>query len=262
DQGATATTTVDITVNGLISTFLDYEKQLQLQDLNAVAPTDVVDVLPLAQLYDESFYLSQNPDVAAAVASGAFTSGYQHFVIFGINEGRDPSVLYDEDFYLSQNPDIANAVNSGALPSGLVHFLNLGHREGRDPSAVFDQGDYLINNPDVAGAVNQGFLASGFQHYVLLGADENRLPNLSLFDARFYLQNNPDVAAAGVDAFEHFVFAGQFEGRQPSALYSETSYLDLNEDIDNAVNSGALPTGFGHFERLGRFETGRLVFPV
>lgn len=261
DLGATATTTVGITVTGLLSDFLDFEKQLQLQNPAAVAPGDVVDVLPLAQLYDESFYLSRNPDVAALVAGGVLSSGYQHFITFGLNEGRNPSVLYDNAFYLNQNPDVAANVGPAG---GLTHFLNVGHREGRDPSALFDQSDYLLNNPDIAGAVSNGSLASGFQHYVIAGVDENRLPNLSLFDAQFYLSNNPDVAAAGFNnstAITHFALLGQFEGRQPSALYNEASYLALNPDIAGAVANGSIPNGFQHYQSVGRFE-GRFVFPI
>lgn len=38
--------------------------------------------------FDEASYLAGNPDVAAAVRKGDFTSGYQHFVSFGKREGR------------------------------------------------------------------------------------------------------------------------------------------------------------------------------
>jgi VCBS repeat-containing protein len=263
NQGATASTTVSIQVTGQLSSFLDYEKQLKLQNLNAVAPGNVIDVLPLAQLYDERYYLSQNPDIAALVGS-TFSSGFQHFVNFGINEGRNPSVLYNESFYLANNNDVRNAVASGALSSGLSHFLTSGHREGRDPSAFFDQSDYLLNVPGVRNAVNSGSLASAFEHYVKFGVDENRLPALSLFDAQFYLNSNPDLSRVGITqatAFNHFQQFGQFEGRRPSAAYTESSYRGFNPDVANAINSGALPNGFQHFEAAGRFE-GRFVLPV
>ncbi len=258
ELGQTATASVNITVRGLLSTFLDFEQQLKLQNPAAIAPGDVVDVLPLAQLYDESFYLSQNPDVAAAVGS-TFSSGYEHFVQSGINEGRSPSVLFNESFYRAQNSDVRDAIARGEITSGLSHFLNTGHREGRDPSAFFDQSDYLLNNPDVAVAVGQRDLASAFQHYLVAGVDENRLPSLALFNQQYYLNNNPDVAVAGVDAYQHFIDAGQFEGRQPSALYNESSYLALNPDVAAAVNTTPGFTGFQHYQLNGRFE-GRNVF--
>ncbi len=36
----------------------------------------------------EQAYLDQNPDVAAAVRSGKFESGWQHYLLHGIEEGR------------------------------------------------------------------------------------------------------------------------------------------------------------------------------
>ena len=262
DAGATATTTVTITINGLLSDFFDYEQQLRYRNLSASIPTDAVDVLPLAQLFDERYYLNQNPDVAAVVGPNRpFSSGYQHFVNFGINEGRNPSVLFNEAFYLSNNPDVAASVASpGGFRSGLQHFLLTGHRDARrDPSAFFDQSDYLVNNPDVATAIGPNGFASAFQHYILIGADEQRLPNLSLFNDRFYLANNPDVAGAGIDPFTHFVVAGQFEGRRPSSLYSETSYLANNPVVAAAIGPNGFASGFDHYQQFGRFE-GRAVF--
>ncbi|MGF1461514.1 MAG: cadherin-like domain-containing protein [Leptolyngbyaceae cyanobacterium] len=254
-DGLTDTATVSVTVTGLLSGFLDYEQFLRLQNPAAVAPTDTVDVLPLAQLYDEFYYLNQNPDVAALVGS-VFSSGYDHFVQFGQFEGRNPSVLYNEAFYL-QDPEFRAAVLGGGFSSGLQHYLNFGHRENRDPSQLFDASDYLLNNPDVANVIASGGLASGFQHYILAGVDEQRLPSLSLFDNSFYLANNPDLVTAGVtDGFGHFVTSGQFENRQPSALYNEASYLGLNPGL-----VGLVPSGFQHFVASGRFE-GRFVFPV
>jgi hypothetical protein len=38
--------------------------------------------------FDPNFYLAQNPDVAAAVAAGQFTSPYQHYLLFGQQENR------------------------------------------------------------------------------------------------------------------------------------------------------------------------------
>ncbi|MBA3922834.1 MAG: radical SAM protein, partial [Nostocaceae cyanobacterium] len=38
--------------------------------------------------YDETYYLNQNPDVKAAVASGQYRSGFDHFAVTGRAEGR------------------------------------------------------------------------------------------------------------------------------------------------------------------------------
>ena len=239
----------------------DLEQSLRFQSPEAAAtvPADEIDGLPLAQLFDEDFYLNQNPDIAAAVDAGVFVSGYHHFVEFGIAEGRNPSLLYNEGFYLANNPDVANAVATGVISSGLDHFLNSGHEEGRDPSSLFDQSDYLTNNSDVAMAVGSGTVQSAFEHYIEFGVDENRLPALSLYNEAFYLENNPDVVAAVqnevvADGFEHYVLFGQSEGRNPSSLFNESTYLAANLDVQTAVNDGVFASGFDHYTSFGRFE--------
>ncbi|AFY66535.1 Polymorphic membrane protein Chlamydia [Geitlerinema sp. PCC 7407] len=215
--------------------------------------------LPLLKLFDETFYLSGNPDVAAAVGAGTFRSGYEHFVLFGQREGRDPSVLYDEDYYLSQNPDIAAGVASGAIESGFQHYLYFGQTEGRDPSAVFDEQTYLAANPDVADAVTGGVFVSGFQHYLQFGQAEGRGPQVMLFDEAYYLGAYRDVAVAilgGVfeNALEHYVEFGQYEGRNPSAGFSEADYLQRYGDVAAAVDGGAFASGFQHYLQFGRVE--------
>jgi hypothetical protein len=40
--------------------------------------------------YDNTYYLDNNPDVAAAISAGSLTSGFEHFVLFGQYDGRSP----------------------------------------------------------------------------------------------------------------------------------------------------------------------------
>ena len=50
------------------------------------------------------------------------------------------------------------------------------------------------------------------------------------FDRNFYLAANPDVVVAGVDALEHYIRAGDREGRRPNPIFDpdwyRTAYLD------------------------------------
>ncbi|WP_204137070.1 carbohydrate-binding protein, partial [Halomicronema sp. CCY15110] len=46
--------------------------------------------LRVAPLFDEAAYLQANPDVAAAVQQGSMRYGFEHFVLFGMDEGRAP----------------------------------------------------------------------------------------------------------------------------------------------------------------------------
>jgi len=170
--------------------------------------------------FDADFYLTRNPDVAAA--------GFDplaHYVNFGAREGRSPRLLADMPFYLANNPDIANAVTNGVIENPLIHFAQFGAFEERDPSCYFDTSDYLLNNPDVAQA---GVNPLG--HYVQFGAFEGRDPN-AVFDSDFYLTSNPDVDAAGLNPLEHYIQFGASEGRSASASFDPDSYLAANPDV-------------------------------
>lgn len=129
--------------------------------------------LATLDLFDPSFYLGQNPDVAVAVSGGAFSSALDHFTRFGQFEGRDPGYLFDTGFYLEQNPDVAAAVDRQEL-TGIEHFTQFGQFEGRDPNDWFDTSYYLAQNPDVAAAVSGGSFSSGIEHFTKLGQFEGR----------------------------------------------------------------------------------------
>lgn len=158
--------------------------------------------------FDESFYLSQNLDVASAVAQGIFASGLDHFVRHGGKEFRNPNALFDTAYYSVTNPDVNSAVGQGLFTSAFEHFQLFGLAEGRIPSeafAAFDPEVYLEANPDVAEAVALGTMPSAFFHYVVHGADEGRPGFIDPVDdgQTFYLTVGQDVitGTSGDDLF-------------------------------------------------------------
>ncbi len=87
--------------------------------------------LPERFLFNEAYYLTTNPDVAAAVVAGHFAAGFDHFVTHGVFEGRPPSSFFNETYYRLRYPDIAAAIANGSLVSGFVHFESTGRFENR-----------------------------------------------------------------------------------------------------------------------------------
>jgi hypothetical protein len=134
--------------------------------------------------------LAANPDVAAAVAAGAFTSGWHHFDVIGHTEDRSgvsftppTTATTSEAQYLAANPDVAAAVAAGAFKSGRHHFDVIGHTEDRPKTsftppttATTSEAQYLAANPDVAAAVKAGAFTSGRHHFDVIGHTEDR-PN-------------------------------------------------------------------------------------
>ena len=193
------------------------------------------------KLFDEAYYLAQNPDITAAGIDP-----FQHYMNIGWRENRDPNKFFSSGFYTNFNADLRE---DGTI-NPLQHYVEFGVQELRDPSPFFDTSYYLENNLDIAnGSTNP------LEHFWLFGNTEARTPNVN-FDINYYLTNNPDVAAAVNDnlfsAFEHFMTFGHKERRDPSENFNTDLYLELYPDV-----GASSFTAFEHFEYFGKSEKRR-----
>lgn len=219
--------------------------------------------------FSESGYLSENPDVAAAVASGLYSSGLAHWLLTGRAEGRVTSQSFDEAFYLASNPDVAAAVAQGTYKTGFDHFMKVGQTDHRQADAnhayngqLFSETYYLTQNPDVARAIAAGQFTSAYQHWVKAGEAEGRSTfaplkgDAALFDEAFYLANNSDAAltvSLGIytSGLDHFARVGQAQGREANALFDSVWYLKQNPDVAAAVTAGQSLGALDHYARYG-----------
>jgi hypothetical protein len=209
-------------------------------------------------LFDDHYYLMENPDVAAAVAAGTFATGYDHYIQFGQFEGRSPSPYWDEAWYLKENPDVAAAVKAGTVTSGFMQYYQYGQFENRGGLLYFDTSYYLQNNQDVADAIANGQITSAFEHFVLYGQYEGRSP-MKYFSSAIYDNDNqpilPFVTGETFSSdFEQFIIYGQYEDRTASKFYNEQTYLADNPDVAAAVRAGDYPDGFQQWLEYGQFE--------
>lgn len=132
------------------------------------------------EFYNEQYYVNNNPDVQDAVNTGTFNSGLEHFLRFGLDEGRTPGEalsFFNEETYLDDNDDVQNAIDNGVFDSAIEHFLQFGVKEGLDIREgtgydFFEPETYLSENSDVAEAVEQGIFDSGLEHFVEFGFAE------------------------------------------------------------------------------------------
>ena len=228
--------------------------------------------------FSENGYLAVNPDVAAAVKSRAFNSGWQHYALWGNKEGRllspvDYSV-FDETYYLQQSPDVAAAVKRGDLSSGWQHYVLWGSKETRSARfSIFNEVAYLAANPDVAAAVKSGGSRDGWQHYVIFVLTEGReaVPaGYRNFSDDAYLAAYPDVAAAVrkgsfSNGWQHYLLFGKNEGRALSptnyGAFNDNAYLAAYPDVEEAVRKGNFSNGWQHYIMYGINE-GRLMAPA
>lgn len=210
--------------------------------------------------FDEAYYRASYPDVRAAVNTPrSFTSGFEHFSLYGLNERRTQvSPFFDEGAYLALYPDVANAVRTGAFRSGVEHFALFGANEGRYSPIITSDSEqiYLQRNPDVVAAVRQGLFKSGYDHFLRKGQFEGRVPGS--FNEQAYLIRNPDVARAigvansttGVvefgSGYEHYIRFGQRENR--TVFFSGTSGNDV---VTSFGGSGVNLTGVDYVALSG-----------
>ena len=213
---------------------------------------------PLA--FDADWYLRRNPDVAAAVQAGSLSNAYDHFMLYGRDEGRSGSPLFDTQYYLQQYQDVAQAVAEG-LFTAWDHFVSYGGDEGRSPTPLFDPQYYLQRNPDVAAALAQGSIQSATQHFLAAGLNELRAITPGI-DLRLYASANADVMAAAVNGqlnvFDHLLLHGVYEGRSlGNGLYLSmfssdpvfSAALAANDPVGALMRVGAVAPFIPAFEQ-------------
>lgn len=210
-------------------------------------------------LFDAEWYLTHNPDVAAAQLDALV-----HFARHGLTEGRQPNEWFDPEWYLHEYPD----VSTSGLPA-LLHYLRWGAAENRKPSPWFDPVWYakchrlaaeglplrhfLENRRDGASAPHPDLwpvpyirpydadAAEGCDPYSHFLRDTNGAPDPApevaiiaasgLVDANFYLITGTDVHEAGLDPTLHFCRFGWRERRKPNIYFDVSWYLDTNPEV-------------------------------
>lgn len=184
--------------------------------------------------FDANFYLKQNPDVAAAIGSGGFSSALEHYQKYGQKEGRaatDP-VQHEQyrDGFLTVANNINNPTNLSAIKAGLGTGFQSAFNSGASAAlsaaanpnvSKFNESVYLQNNPDVAAAIKDGKFANAMEHYLKHGIRENR----TAFEA-------PKAAPAAA--------APTFQRRDDSVVNSLTKMMSQDSPLMRQAQTAGL----------------------
>jgi glycosyltransferase involved in cell wall biosynthesis len=143
-------------------------------------------------LFDRSWYLANNPDVA-----GSGLDPISHYVLYGAREGRDPSASFSTRRYLARYLDVAAA---GANP--LEHFIRCGAKEGR------------ISDENAGEESAASYVYTSAKE---MQADSAILRESDLFDFDWYrVRAGID---ADIDAVEHYLILGWRRGFEPGPAF-------------------------------------------
>ena len=200
----------------------------------------VVDGVDYAAVFNPEYYSEHNKDVVNAFGNTT-EALLNHFVTYGMNEGRQGSEDFSVEAYKYNNPDLVNVFGNDTR-TYYIHYIKYGKAEGRKATGSTGNGGN--------SGGNQGGTAAG--NYVVDGVDYS-----AVFNADYYYNNHKDVANAfGKDAqalFNHFMNYGINEGRQASEEFNVEAYKANNPDLVN-VFGGDTRTYYVHYVKYGKAE--------
>ena len=165
-------------------------------------------------VYNYNYYISHNPDVARAFPNDDIQV-LDHFVKYGMQEGRQACANFNVKSYRNQYADLRRAYGTD-LKSYYMHYSRYGKNEGRE------------------GTGCEGQLCGATTIY-------NGVDYASVYDFYFYTAYNPDVLRAyGYDedkVLAHFVSYGMDEGRQAKSNYNVYTYKNAYADLQSAFGN-------------------------
>ena len=203
-------------------------------------------------VFDADYYLKNNPDVAKW-ANNDKDKALQHFINYGMAEGRRGSEAFDVQSYYNEYPDLRAAYGTD-LARYYEHYMSYGKSEGRhatgcskikglrtsaggvDYAPVYDPGYYLSRNDDVEKAytktTNGGvtMLDDGavLRHFIRYGMAEGRRGS-EAFDVQSYKTRYLDLRKAfgkNIKAYyTHYLKYGLKERRDGSSMTSFEGYI-------------------------------------
>lgn len=217
-------------------------------------------------VYDNAYYAAHNPDVAKAYNNDS-AKMFQHFVKYGIKEGRKANLTFDVKYYQANNTDLKNAYGDN-WEAYFKHFMKYGVTEGRKSSVIYNGRYYVQKNNDLKSAFGTDYLRL-YKHFMNYGMKEGRVASAD-FNIVIYLNNYPDLYKAygnnKAAYYRHFVNYGIKEGRTAtvrksnywygtdySAVYSYEFYIVKRPDVAKAFNYNR-ELIFEHFVKYGMDE--------
>lgn len=201
-------------------------------------------------VFDAAYYADRYPDLKTAFGNDD-SALLQHFIQYGMAEGRQGSSQFDVYSYKNLYPDLRAAFGNN-LKSYYMHYISSGRSEGRkatgvntlqkpittyngiDYSAVYDYNYYLKKYSDLAKIYTNddiGLLA----HFVNCGMGEGRQAKAS-FDVFSYRNQYQDLRVAFGNNLKsyymHYISNGKAEGRKATGVKSIQNPITTYNGVD------------------------------
>ncbi|MGM9553061.1 MAG: RICIN domain-containing protein [Faecousia sp.] len=211
-------------------------------------------------VFDAFYYANQYPDLKAAFGTDE-QKLYDHFVKYGIKEGRQASFFFNVSYYRNSNSDLKAAFGNDNV-AAFNHFVQCGQYENRQYSAqlsavkdlIFDANFYAMTQPDVKAAYGMD-VGKLFAHFMIYGAKEGRASS-PVFYLSTYLKGNTDLKNTFGnnywEALKHFVQYGTVEKRNLSPILDAKYYASKYSDLSSFSSVQAMRHFLDYGMREGR----------
>lgn len=181
-------------------------------------------------VFDATYYANRYADIKAVYGDDV-AGMLQHFITYGMSEGRQGCETFNVQSYRNAYKDLRNAFGNN-WKSYYIHYLNHGIREGR------------------VGIGYETTLVGGTTVY-------NGIDYSPVYDANYYVNKYRDLKNAfGYDEeslLAHFVNCGMREGRQAKETFEVYSYKGRYWDLQNAFGNNLL-SYYIHYIQYGKSE--------
>lgn len=114
--------------------------------------------------------------VANVYGATNYVGAIDHYITWGLAEGRQASSLFNVRRYLIVNPDLQGALGATNYPAAALHYVLYGVNEGRRSSGGFFINAYLARYPDLQAAFGND-KKSAVARWIQYGAREGRNPS-------------------------------------------------------------------------------------
>lgn len=125
----------------------------------------------IEDVFDEHYYADEYSDLKE-VYGYARAILLDHFMKFGLAEGRQMNEMIDIVEYREKYPDLQDAFGDD-WDAYISHYFSYGAFEHRDNGTGFDPVDYLNRYSDLQAILGTDIMAA-YKHYIEYGKQEGR----------------------------------------------------------------------------------------
>ena len=122
-------------------------------------------------IFDLEYYMNKYPDLVSVFGTD-YDKYIEHFVNYGMKEGRQASETFNLEYYKKKYPDLAKKFGNDNK-AYYEHFVNYGMKEGRQASEIFNVQTYKKLYEDLAKSFKND-LKKYYEHYNNNGRFEGR----------------------------------------------------------------------------------------